>query len=252
MKLKSIFILLCSVLVWGSLTFADQIPSRPQRVNDLANVLSSDQERVLTSYLTSVENTNGAQIVVLTVNSLDGRSIEGYSIDVVERWRLGQADKDNGVLLLVSKGDRELRIEVGYGLEGDLTDATCDYIIRNTIVPSFKQNRYGDGIVAGVRDIGSIILKETPAPVAQARRSTNSDQGGSLLIPFLIVLVVILKFVAIIIYPTGNTAVDIFLVLFIMSRGSNHRHRGGFGGGGGGGFSGGGGSFGGGGSSGSW
>lgn len=215
-------------------------------VHDEAKILSPDFITQLELVLKQSEDTTSNQVAVLTIPTLDGYPIEEYTLQVAEKWKLGQKGKDNGVLLFVAVEDRKIRIEVGYGLEGVLTDALSNQIIRNEIAPHFRQNNYEAGILAGVQAIQQAIAGEYQADSASTR--TVRKRGGSI-VPFLIVLVII----------------------FLLSRrrGGGGGYRGGGwsagtgwyggggwsrggGGGGFGGFSGGGGGFGGGGSSGSW
>lgn len=136
-----LFLLSCAVLL-----SALSVPSMNGPVNDKAGILRSSEETELAAFLNSVNNQTSVQIAVLTIPSLEGESLEDYSIRVVDSWKLGQKDTDNGVLLLVALEDRKIRIEVGYGLEGKLTDAKSGLIIRNIIAPSFQSGRYGQGI----------------------------------------------------------------------------------------------------------
>ena len=242
MRNRLLLAALTTLLLISTLFGAVKIPNRPQRVNDLAGVLSSQQERSITSYLQDIEKKNGAQIVVLTVKSTKGLPIESYSMQVVEKWKLGQKERDNGVLLLLSVNDRKLRIEVGYGLEGLLTDATCGYIIRHDIVPYLKRGDYGSAIISGVQKIGAIVLKEVTISDEELKAKPQ-ESGSSGFIMFFIIFIIFLR-VAAVIFP-GNTGWIIFDLLLMFGRSGG-------GSGGGGGFSGGGGGFGGGGASGSW
>ncbi len=126
-----------------------EVPYLSARVNDYANILSADTERYLEQQLKVHEDSTSNQIAILTIPSLEGEHLESYSMQVVETWKLGQEGKDNGVLLLVAINDRKIRIEVGYGLEWNLTDAKANRIIRNTIAPYFRQGNYNAGITNG-------------------------------------------------------------------------------------------------------
>lgn len=133
------------------------VPPLTGRVVDQAGILSPNTERTLTTMLAEHEAQTSNQIAVLTIPSLQGETIETYSIRVAETWALGTAANDNGVLLLVAVADRELRIEVGLGLEGALTDAVAGRIIRNDIVPLFRENDYESGVLVGVQSIIGVI-----------------------------------------------------------------------------------------------
>lgn len=134
-----------------------KVPYLTGRVNDEAGVLSSETRQSLEQLLKAHEDSTTNQIAVLIINSLEGEVLEEYSLKVAETWALGQKGKDNGVLLLVALNDRKMRIEVGYGLEGSLTDALSSRIIRNEIAPSFRQNDYDAGVTNGVKAIVSAI-----------------------------------------------------------------------------------------------
>ena len=160
-KIKKISLLLilffCSISV-----FALNVPKWEGPVLDLANVLSASEETELYDYLVSLERQTGIQMAVLTINSLEGNNIENYSIKVAENWKLGQEKEDNGALLVVSVGDRQLRIETGYGLESLLTDAKCGLIIRNVITPYFRNGDYGTGIINGIKNMAGIATEDFP------------------------------------------------------------------------------------------
>jgi uncharacterized protein len=141
-----------------------EIPFLSGRVNDNAGILSLETSQKLTQRLKDHEDSTSNQVVVLTISSLEGEELEAYSIRVVEAWKLGQKELDNGVLLLVSHADRKVRIEVGRGLEGDLPDITCGTIIRKEIIPRFKEGNYDAGVTAGVEAILRAIQGSYTAP----------------------------------------------------------------------------------------
>jgi uncharacterized protein len=120
------------------------------RVHDEAKVLSQQTADLLENRLHAFEDSTSNQIAILIVNSLDGELLEEYSLRVAEKWKLGKEAKDNGVLLLISVTDHKMRFEVGYGLEGVLTDALCSRIIRNEIAPHFRKDNYDAGVTAGI------------------------------------------------------------------------------------------------------
>lgn len=222
-------------------------------VTDKTGTLNSVQINSLEQKLAAFEKETSNQVVVWMEPSLDGNSVEDRSYEIAEQNGIGQKDKNNGVLLYIAKNDRKLRIEVGYGLEGALTDALCSQIIRNEITPNFKKGNFFEGINAGVE----AIIKTTKGEYTAEKESSNEDPiGGICCIPFPIIIFLII-FIFVFILPIFSR---IFGRNKGKSRSSNWWFTGGSGSGwssgssgwSGGGFSGGGGSFGGGGSSGSW
>ena len=133
--------------------YAQEVPFLGGRVNDYAGILSSSTISELNWKLKSFEDSTSNQVVILTMNTLEGANLEEYSVKVAQTWKLGQKGKDNGVLLLVVKDDRKIRIEVGYGLEGTLTDALCSVITQREILPKFRNKDYDGGVKAGVTSI---------------------------------------------------------------------------------------------------
>ena len=129
------------------------VPALTGRVVDLAEILSPEAEAALTARLAAHEDSTSNQIAVLTVPSLEGAVLEEYATEVFRTWGLGQAELDNGVLLLVARDDREIRIEVGYGLEGSLTDARAGRIIRNEMTPRFRNGDFDGGVLAAAEAI---------------------------------------------------------------------------------------------------
>ena len=145
---------------WAEMTF----PTLNSPVMDQANLLSSEQTSQLISELQAIESASSNQIVVVTLPDLQGYTIERFSIELARHWKIGQKDKDNGALLVVAVAEKKVRIEVGYGLEGFLTDATSHSIIYNEIRPAFKTGDYGLGITQGVTAmIGAIEGSYTPS-----------------------------------------------------------------------------------------
>ena len=137
------------ILLSVNLTYAQEVPDLIGRVNDYAELLTNTQENRLEITLSNFEQNTSHQIVILTIESTEDYSIEEYANTVFNTWQLGQKENDNGVLILIAPGDRKMRIEVGYGLEGLLTDTKCGLIIRNEIAPYFKNQFYYEGISAG-------------------------------------------------------------------------------------------------------
>lgn len=228
------------------------VPDRPiGRVSDYAGLLSEGDRQALEAKLKAFEDSTSTQIAVAIFPSLEGESLEEFSIRLADRWKIGQKGKDNGAIFLAFLQDRKMRIEVGRGLEGTLTDAISSRIIRNEVAPQFREGRYADGLNAGVNAIMAATRGEY-----RAERSDRGKGGG--IRPLIIAL-----FAMVFLFGIGQ-----------ISRRQNQRRYvsggsrgwrsgstgpwwgggGGFGGGGGGGsgFSGGGGGFSGGGASGSW
>ena len=258
---KSIFVALL-LAVFSLPIFALEVPAWTGPVNDLAQVMTAQQRQELTDYLTNLNNQTGIQMAVLTVPSLEGDSIEDFSFRTASAWKLGQAKEDNGALLVVSEGDRELRIEVGYGLEGLLTDAKSGLIIRNIITPHFRNGDYGTGIVEGIKNMVGVATEDAQLISAEMTEEEGLD-GQSLVVA----IIFFSSYFAILTFAitksvkskrngsSSGGSVRIPTATFgsgTSSFGSGFSSGSSFGGGFGGGFSGGGGSFGGGGASGKW
>ncbi|MEZ5503372.1 MAG: TPM domain-containing protein [Halioglobus sp.] len=262
-----------------------EVPTLRERVTDLTGTLDAADKSALSGKLAQLERDTGSQLAVLIVPSTAPEDIAAYSIRVVDAWRLGRDKIDDGVLLLVARDDRQLRIEVGYGLEGAVPDALAKRIIDTVITPEFRKGDFAGGINAGVDAIASLIRGEQLPPPAQAARGT--DDPGSLL-PLILIIPLILGgmlrhslgalpgaaaagaitgIITWLLVGLVGAALLAAVAAFFISLG--HRggpgswsNRGGYGGGfgggfgggggGGGGFGGGGGGFGGGGASGKW
>ncbi len=244
-------------LVFATLALAaPNYPPLTGRIVDQANIISSEARLSIGPKLADLEDKSGIQLVVATVKSLDGEEIEPYANGLFRTWKLGEKTKNNGVLLLVAPNERRVRIEVGYGLEGTLTDALSKIIIANAIAPRFKAGDYSDGISRGVDDIVTVLTTDSSEwqkrPSLRVDDEQTPDWVGWLLIAGIIGFVFLL-----IVSPSFRA----FVVNMLIVLNSSGPRGGGFSGGGysgggggfsGGGFSGGGGSSGGGGASGSW
>lgn len=141
-----------------------EVPFLSGRVNDDAHLLDAGAARSLEAKLKAYEARTGRQFAVLTIPSLQGAVLEEFSLEVARTWGLGRKDKDDGILLLVSRDDRKLRIEVGYGLEGVLPDALCGRIIRDAIVPRFRRGDYAGGVTAGADEVLAALSGEASSP----------------------------------------------------------------------------------------
>lgn len=214
-------------------------------VTDKTNTLSSEEISELDRELFQYSDTTSNQLVVLMIPTIGDNALESYAYETAAKNKIGAAKNNNGVLFLIAKDDRKMRLEIGYGLEGALPDALTSSILRNEVKPYFARNQYFEGIRSGIRAIKSAVAGEYKAPKKE-RRSSKGVSG----IATIIIIFIFIIFNSIFRGRRGRGG-------FIFWGGSGGFGGGGggfggFGGGGGGGFSGGGGSFGGGGSSGSW
>ena len=268
-------------LLFPLLGIAADVPPLKARVNDLTGTLNAQQSAALEQTLAEFEERKGAQIALLLVPSTQPEAIEQYAVRVYESWKLGRRGVDDGVLLVIAKNDRKLKIEVGYGLEGILPDAIAKRIIEDDIVPRFKQGDFYGGIRAGVDRIMRVVEGEKLPPPGVRTHPEARGFHTDLLIPLLFIGMFVSGILSMIVGRVGSAGVTgvlfgigawlvtglllaafgVGFVVFLLTMafgGSGGRgwSSGGFGGGGfgggGGGFSGGGGSSGGGGASGSW
>jgi len=232
-----LLVFLVFIIAWVPDGWTLDVPELKGRINDYAQLLDDHQRAQLEYVLQRYEAQTTNQVVLLTVPTLQGQDIEGFSMRVAEAWRIGQKGKDNGVILLVAPKERQVRIEVGYGLEGTLTDAESSQIIRHLVVPAFRRGDYFGGISGGLQ----AIIKATEGEF-QAPKAASPPMASHALL--LLLLFIILAF-----SRTGR-----FMLLGgMLGRGMFGGRMGGGGFGGGlGGFGGGGGGFGGGGASGRW
>jgi len=245
---------LACITIALALTF----PALTGRVVDDANILDASQRAALTQKLADLEAKSTDQLVVVTLKSLQGTSIEDYGYQLGRHWQIGQKDKNNGVLLIVAPNERKVRIEVGYGLEGSLTDLVANFIIQNSVLPRFRANDYPGGISRGVDDIIQVLTgdaEEWKQRAAKQRPDEMPDWVAIMLI-VLVILVFFLVFAAMVGASSraqpGKRGRSSPWIVIPPDSGSSWSSGSGGGSWGGGGFSGGGGSFGGGGSSGSW
>lgn len=188
--LSTLVLVLYALFFTPSQLLALEVPSLTARVNDYAAILSPSTVTQLEGSLTAFETQESTQIVVLTIPSLEGEALEEFSIRVAEQWKIGQQGLDNGAILLIAKNDRKLRIEVGYGLEGSLTDLTSGRIIRNIITPRFKQGNFDQGVIDGVSAMMAAVKGEFSAKEASHSAKPTDDMEG-----FLIMLGAIILFI---------------------------------------------------------
>lgn len=247
----SVAALLLCLLFMGVASAAPDFPKLTGRVVDNADMLDASTQSKLTDMLAAFEQKNGNQIVVATLPDLGGDTIETYGYQLGRAWGIGSKKSDNGALLIIAKKEHKIRIEVGYGLEGKLTDAQSSIIIHSIIEPAFKQGDFNTGVLKGASAMVQ-VLGGNPLAKPKRRASQEHDQPSLL-------------------HSLGFFALMIAVVFLFGGgggggRGGRRRRRGGmpwflpiggmgaggFGGGSGGGFGGGGGGFGGGGASGGW
>ena len=244
-----------AALAFATLVFAIAFPPLTGRVVDGANILDATTEEALTTKLAELEAKTNNQMVVVTLRSLEGLSIEDYGYQLGRHWGIGQKAKNNGALLIVAPNERKVRIEVGYGLEGTLTDAVTHLIIQNAILPRFRVNDVPGGIARGVDDLIQALSGDAEEFKRQAAQRPESRNPGLDMGTIILLIVVFFILMRLMRGAGGGSSLRQRRLgypgpIFIPSGGgwSSGSGGGGFGGG----FSGGGGSFGGGGSSGSW
>ena len=176
------------VIVLAAVSLAAQnLPKPAGRITDLANIIDSATESELDSRLNELERTTSSEVAVVTVPSLDGVAVEDYAVRLFKEWGIGQAKTDNGVLVLVAPNEREMRIEVGYGLEGVLPDGLAGQIIRENFTPRFRDNDYSGGIRDGVGRVIDVVEKQqvlSPEEIARFNESGGGDFPEWALIPF--------------------------------------------------------------------
>jgi uncharacterized protein len=177
MKLIWARFLLLALLLCSTAQAEVDVPKLTQRVTDLTSTLDATQVQALNQRLAAFEAGKGSQIAILMLPTTQPETIDQFGIRVAEAWKLGRKGVDDGVLLLVAKDDHKLRIEVGYGLEGALNDATAKRIVSDTITPYFKRGEFYPGIDAGVSAIIKVIEGEPLPPPAQGSASHSSSTG---------------------------------------------------------------------------
>ncbi len=286
---RSLLAALCLLLLAATSLPALEVPKLTGRINDYAAILAPATVDQLENSLGQFETEQSTQIVVLTIPSLESDSVEDFSLKVAETWQIGRKGKDNGLLLLIARDERKIRIEVGYGLEGSLTDLVAGRIIRDVITPQFRKGNFDQGVINGTSSMMAAVKGEFIAEQARASGEGSKSDPGGLIVPLLVGLFFVgrifgrQKWLA---ASIGGVAAPVFaffalgpqwliilllvpigfivgLLLAIMAGAAGSGHAGGpwissgggFGGssgGFGGGFSGGGGGFGGGGASGGW
>ena len=263
MKWNYKIVLASALVLWSLISTAQNIPQRPnppRLVNDLAGVLSPDEERRLEQQLVAYDDSTSNQIAIVTVKTLNDYPIEEYALKILRDWGVGNKNTNNGIVILAAIDDRKLRIEVGYGLEGAIPDITANHIIQQDLAPNFRSGDYYQGFSQAASSIIKAAAGEYKAPQNYRKSKGGKFPFGAIV--FIILLIIIFAgrnrgggggFMS----RRGSGWLGPFILGSMLGRGSSG---GGWGGGGGGGWSGGGGGFGGfgggsgggGGASGSW
>ena len=243
----ALLLLLMATAAWAAPSF----PELSGRVVDEAGMIDASDRQRLTGMLAAHEQDSGEQVLVVTLPELGGETIEDYGYQLGRHWGIGEADEDTGALLIIAKAERKIRIEVGYGLEGRLTDAQSSVIIDRIITPAFRQGAFSQGIVEGTAAMVQVLGGD---PLAEPEQRTRGDGGEPSILRslgFFVLMVVIIG-----LFGSGGGGGrggrrrrGLWGVPIMMGGGFGGGSSGGFGGGG---FSGGGGGFGGGGASGGW
>ncbi len=247
MKIKTLFSSLLAVLFLFGLAGADvKYPNFVGHVNDFAKIFPADTAKKLETELRTYKEQTSIEIAVVTVPSLEGLSVEDYTIGLARKWGVGNKKKDDGVVLLVAPNERKVRIEVGYGLEPDLTDSQAGRVIRDQIIPLFKEGRMADGVVAGVAGVLQQLGEKPYQERLEERKNAPPAKEGLplwviVLIAIVIIVVIFLVVTAIMEsdgYSSGGSGYS--SGGFTWSSGSSSSSDSGGGGFGGGGFGGGG------------
>ena len=207
------FFACCALLLLSDPAGAKNIPVLSGRVVDEAGLIPPQAAAQIDRKLAAIETSTGAQAAVLTVESLEGEVLEDYSIRVAQSWRLGTKEKDNGVLFLIAKRDRKMRIEVGYGLEPTLTDARCRRILDNIVRPMFKSGQFAGGIDAGVDAIAAAIRGDAAADMPESAATRQTMPLPVLLFMLFMFVVVIGTFSLTAIFSKGGFSWYLFFFL---------------------------------------
>ncbi len=184
---------LCIILILGIVVLkAQNIPKAPAKytpINDFADLLSKTEEETLTNQLGKYEKAQTTQIVVVTISSLEGTTIENYANQLFNQWGIGQKGVDNGLLLLVAKNDRQMRIETGYGVEAYLTDLEAGQIIENILKPNFRKEKFGVGIELAIGEILKELGESDFKPILASRRKFWSYRSWLEIFSFLFLII---------------------------------------------------------------
>ena len=181
-----------------SIAFADGILSKPQGfITDNASVISSADQNTITQLITELKNKTTAEIAVVTVKTVTPETIQSFSMKIFDQWKIGEAKKDNGVLLVVAIEDHQAHITTGYGVEGFLTDALCNRIVMEVMAPSFKAGQYSKGILDGVDAIVSLVAKEYQIEITghekDVLKAKSPRDDARIFIIVLVIIVILIR-----------------------------------------------------------
>ncbi len=190
---RKVCLLVFAFCIAAVFSFAQNIPPRPnppKLVNDLANVLSPDQEAALERKLVAYDDSTSNQIVVLTIRTLDNYPIEEYALQVLRTWGVGNKETNNGIVIVAAIDDRLIRIETGYGLEGAIPDITANQIIQSDIVPNFRSEDYYQGFEQATESIIRAAAGEYSAPAGYRKRGKDGGSAGGLIFAIFIIIII--------------------------------------------------------------
>jgi len=192
MRLTKFIFILFSILMLSVTAFGSeaQFPSPTGFVNDYAGILTADQKQALDQITQSLKQTNGAELAIAIVDSVEPLDPKLYAVKIFEKWKIGEKGKDNGVLVLLAMKERRIEIEVGYGLEGVLPDALAGQILDDYAVPNFREGKMGEGVIAAAKAVASVVAKEENAPKLRSEKSEGGG-GGEFYFVFILIGVII-------------------------------------------------------------
>lgn len=214
---------------------AAPIPALQARITDTTQTLDAATVQSLTHALADLEQRKGAQIAVLMVPTTDNEAIESYALRAFEHWKLGRSGVDDGILLVIAKDDRRLRIEVGYGLEGAVPDLLAGRLIREQIAPRFQQGDFAGGVVAGVQGLIALVEGEDlPPPVPSSQAASDTGSWWDVLVPLAFMAMVLPPVLAVagtgllLFFITHSVVVAVLgaMVAFLVSLALRNRHAG--------------------------
>ena len=192
--IKIIMLIFCILAFYYTMSYAVVEPTSNFYVNDYANVLTPETEDYIMNTNIELNNKTKAQIVVVTVSTLDGKSIEEYATELFRKFGIGDKEKNNGVLLLCSTGDRLFRIEVGYGLEGALPDGKTGRIQDEYIIPYLKNDNYDEGIKNGFNAVLEEVCKEYSVEITGAEKAQSQEPENDFIFNIITIIIIIIIF----------------------------------------------------------